>query len=159
MGAVGHHAAGGRVAGAPAASAHPLPPRARAGAVGPGRDAGDVHPPRLRPPVHPGDQRLRVLLAPVCTLPPRPVGWFDGPVDGVTGGAADFERQKRYAAFPAVYNVTGQPALSVPLWWTPEGLPIGTMLVGRPAEETTLLSLAAQLEESRPWAHRHPATW
>ncbi|MGY1839220.1 MULTISPECIES: amidase [unclassified Modestobacter] len=100
-----------------------------------------------------------VLLAPVCTLPPRPVGWFDGPVDGLTGGAADFERQKRYAAFPAVYNVTGQPALSVPLWWTSEGLPIGTMLVGRPAEETTLLSLAAQLEVARPWAHRHPATW
>ncbi|MGY2078536.1 amidase [Modestobacter sp. SYSU DS0657] len=100
-----------------------------------------------------------VLLAPVCTLPPRPVGWFDGPADGLDPGEADFERQKRYAAFPAVYNVTGQPALSVPLWWTPEGLPIGTMLVGRPAEETTLLSLAAQLEEARPWAHRHPATW
>ncbi|MQA33785.1 amidase [Modestobacter roseus] len=94
-----------------------------------------------------------VLLAPVCTLPPRPVGWFG------EDGEADFERQKRYAAFPAVYNVTGQPALSVPLWWTPEGLPIGTMLVGRPAEETVLLSLAAQLEQARPWAHRHPAGW
>ncbi|MGY1857967.1 amidase [Modestobacter sp. SYSU DS0290] len=100
-----------------------------------------------------------VLLAPVCTLPPRPVGWFDGPADGLGPGEADFERQKRYAAFPAVYNVTGQPALSVPLWWTPEGLPIGTMLVGRPADEATLLSLAAQLEEARPWAHRHPAVW
>ena len=94
-----------------------------------------------------------VLLAPVCTMPPRPVGWFG------EDGAADFERQKEYAAFPAVSNVTGQPAVSVPLWWTPEGLPIGTMLVGRPAEEATLVSLSAQLEAARPWAQRHPARW
>jgi amidase len=96
-----------------------------------------------------------VLLSPICTLTPRPVGWFDGDGDG----AADFERQKRYAAFPAVYNVTGQPAVSMPLWWTASGLPIGTMLVGRPADEATLISLAAQMEEARPWAHRHPALW
>jgi amidase len=94
-----------------------------------------------------------VLLSPICTMPPRPVGWFGD------DGAEDFERQKRYAAFPAVYNVTGQPAVSVPLWWTASGLPIGTMLVGRPADEATLISLAAQLEEARPWAHRHPALW
>ncbi|MCZ2819623.1 amidase [Modestobacter sp. VKM Ac-2977] len=99
--------------------------------------------------------RYDVLLSPICTLPPQPVGWFDGDGDG----AADFERQKRYAAFPAVYNVTGQPAVSVPLWWTAGGLPIGTMLVGRPADEATLISLSAQLEEARPWGHRHPAMW
>ena len=94
-----------------------------------------------------------VLLAPVCTMTPRPLGWFDG------DGAADFERQKRYAAFPAVYNVTGQPAVSVPLWWTADGVPVGTMLVGRPADEATLIALSAQLEEARPWAHRHPPQW
>ena len=99
--------------------------------------------------------RFDVLLAPVCTLPPRPLGWFGE--DGE--GAADFERQKRYAAFPAVYNVTGQPAVSVPLWWTADGLPVGTMLVGRPADEVTLVALSAQLEEARPWAHRHPPGW
>jgi amidase len=102
-----------------------------------------------------GTSRYDVLLAPICTLPPRPLGWFDEDSDG----AADFERQKRYAAFPAVYNVTGQPAVSVPLWWTASGLPVGTMLVGRPADEATLISLSAQLEEARPWAHRHPALW
>jgi amidase len=96
-----------------------------------------------------------VLLAPVCTMPPRPLDWFDADGDA----AADFERQKRYAAYPAVYNVTGQPAVSVPLWWTAEGLPVGTMLVGRPADEATLISLSAQLEEARPWAHRHPPAW
>jgi amidase len=96
-----------------------------------------------------------VLLAPVCTMTPRPIGWFDADGDG----AEDFERQKRYAAFTALYNVTGQPAVSVPLYWTAGGLPIGTMLVGRPADETTLIALSAQLEAARPWGHRHPVGW
>jgi amidase len=96
-----------------------------------------------------------VLLAPVTTMTPRPLGWFDADGDG----AADFERQKRYAAFTAVFNVTGQPAVSVPLHWTDDGLPVGTMLVGRPADEVTLVALAARLEAARPWAHRHPPSW
>jgi amidase len=96
-----------------------------------------------------------VLLAPVTTMTPRPLGWFDAGGDG----AEDFERQKRYAAFTAVFNVTGQPAVSVPLHWTGDGLPIGTMLVGRPADEATLLALSAQVEEARPWAQRHPPVW
>ena len=99
--------------------------------------------------------RYDVLLAPVCTMTPRPLGWFDGDGDG----AADFERQKRYAAFTGLFNVTGQPAVSVPLYWTEGGLPIGTMLVGRPADEATLLSLSAQVEAARPWGHRHPDGW
>jgi amidase len=96
-----------------------------------------------------------VLLAPVTTMTPRPLGWFDADGDG----AADFARQERYAAFTAVFNVTGQPAVSVPLHWTADGLPVGTMLVGRPADEVTLVALAAQLEAARPWAHRHPPSW
>jgi amidase len=96
-----------------------------------------------------------VLLAPVTTMTPRPLGWFDADGDG----AEDFERQKRYAAFTALFNVTGQPAVSLPLYWTPDGLPIGTMLVGRPADEATLVALSAQVEGERPWAHRHPDGW
>src|SRR4051812_2732124 len=53
-----------------------------------------------------------VLLAPACTMTPRPLGWFD--TDG--DGAEDFERNKRYASFTALFNVTGQPAVSVPLY-------------------------------------------
>jgi amidase len=94
-----------------------------------------------------------VLLAPVCTMTPRPLDWFDA------DGAEDFERQKRYAAFTALFNVTGQPAVSVPLHWTDDGLPIGSMLVGRPADEATLLALSAQVEAERPWARRHPDGW
>jgi amidase len=100
-------------------------------------------------------EHFDVLLAPVCTMTPRPLDWFDTGDDG----AEDFERQKRYAAFTALFNVTGQPAVSVPLYWTADGLPIGTMLVGRPAEETTLLALSAQLEQARPWAARRPDVW
>lgn len=96
-----------------------------------------------------------VLLAPVVTMTPRPVGWFDADGDG----AEDFERNKRYAAFTALFNVTGQPAVSLPLYWTPDGLPIGTMLVGRPADEATLVALSAQVEVARPWAQRHPEGW
>ena len=96
-----------------------------------------------------------VLLAPVCTMTPRPLGWFDAEGDG----AADFERQKQYAAFTALFNVTGQPAVSVPLFWTGDGLPVGTMLVGRPADEVTLIALSAQLEAARPWAQRRPPGW
>jgi amidase len=96
-----------------------------------------------------------VLLTPVCTMTPRPLDWFE--TDG--DGAEDFERQKRYASFTALYNVTGQPAVSVPLYWTDDGLPIGTMVVGRPADEATLIAVSAQLEAARPWMHRHPAAW
>ena len=96
-----------------------------------------------------------VLLAPVCTMTPRPLGWFDADGDG----AEDFERQKRYAAFTGLFNVTGQPAVSIPLYWTASGLPVGSMLVGRPADDATLLALSAQVEAARPWAHRHPDAW
>ena len=99
--------------------------------------------------------RYDVLLAPVVTMTPRPLGWFDADGDG----AEDFERNKRYAAFTALFNVTGQPAVSLPLYWTAGGLPIGTMLVGRPADEATLVALSAQVEAERPWAQRHPEGW
>ena len=99
--------------------------------------------------------RYDVLLAPVVTMTPRPLDWFDTGDDG----AEDFERNKRYAAFTALFNVTGQPAVSVPLHWSADGLPVGSMLVGRPADEATLLALSAQLEGARPWNGRRPAAW
>jgi amidase len=94
------------------------------------------------------------ILTPTLARPPVPVGYFDE-VDP----AENFERQKRFTPFTALYNVSGQPAVNVPLHWNAEGLPIGIMLAGRMGEEATLISLSAQLEEARPWKDRHPPLW
>lgn len=59
-------------------------------------------------------------------------------------------------AFTAVYNITGQPAISLPLHWTDGGIPIGVQIVGGPWQETTLLRVATQLEQAAPWADKKP---
>ncbi|GAA2401895.1 amidase [Nonomuraea africana] len=97
------------------------------------------------------------VLTPTVTEPPRPVGWFE------EGGDPEqtFERMKRFAAFPAIYNVSGQPAVNLPLHWNAEGLPIGVMLAGRVGGEGTLISLSAQVEAARGgfWGDRRPPVW
>jgi amidase len=99
------------------------------------------------------------VLTPTLALTPRPVGWFCGTAAEPVDPAEDFERQKRFTPYTAVYNATGQPAASLPLHWSADGLPVGVMLVGRPAGEAALLALSAQLEAAVPWADRHPALW
>ena len=73
--------------------------------------------------------------------------------------AQDFENQKRWAAFTAAFNMTGQPAISLPLHWTADGLPVGVMLVGKMFDEELLIGLAAQLEQAHPWTDRKPEAW
>jgi Asp-tRNA(Asn)/Glu-tRNA(Gln) amidotransferase A subunit family amidase len=94
------------------------------------------------------------ILSPTLALPPVPVGWFEE-----VEPAENFERQKRFTPFTATYNVSGQPAVNVPLHWNAEGLPIGVMLAGRMGDEATLISLSAQLEQASPWKDRHPPLW
>jgi amidase len=94
------------------------------------------------------------ILTPTLAMPPVPVGWFDE-----VEPSENFERQKRFTPFTAGYNVTGLPAVNVPLYWNADGLPIGVMLAGRMGEEGTLISLSAQLEDARPWKDRHPPLW
>jgi amidase len=94
------------------------------------------------------------VLTPTVALPPRPVGWFDE-----VEPAQNFERQKLFTPYTALYNVSGQPAVNVPLHWSADGLPIGVMLAGRVGDEGTLISLSAQLEQARPWKDRHPPIW
>ena len=94
------------------------------------------------------------ILTPTLATPPVPVGYFDE-VDP----AENFERQKRFTPWTALYNSSGQPAVSVPLHWTGDGLPIGVMLAGRMGDEGTLISLSAQLEAAAPWRDRRPVIW
>ena len=61
-----------------------------------------------------------------------------------------------YAAFTAGFNATGQPAISLPLHWSDDGLPIGVQLVADMGREDLLLRVAAQLEQAQPWAQRRP---
>ena len=96
-----------------------------------------------------------IVLTPTLGLPPQPVEFFaeDGDV------MDNLRRQGLFTPFTGVYNMTGQPAVSLPLYWTADNVPIGVSLVGRPAGEGPLLSLAAQLEAAQPWASRTPACW
>ncbi|MEU5881348.1 amidase [Spirillospora sp. NPDC047279] len=94
------------------------------------------------------------ILHPTLALPPVPVGYFHDQEP-----AENFERQKHFTPFCAAYNISGQPAVNVPLHWNDAGLPIGIMLAGRLGGEGTLISLAAQLEEARPWLGRKPGVW
>jgi amidase len=64
-----------------------------------------------------------------------------------------------YAPFTALFNTTGQPAVSLPLEQERDGVPIGIQLVGRWGDEARLFRLAASLEEARPWKDRRPAVW
>jgi amidase len=93
-----------------------------------------------------------VLMTPVIPTPPWPLKKFEGRgVVPATMGAADL------TPYTVPWNVSGQPAAAVPAGFTDGGLPLSVPLIGRPHDETTLLSLAAQLEAERPWADRRPA--
>jgi amidase len=95
-------------------------------------------------------------LTPTLGEPPLPIGSFDStPEDAMAG----MKRAVSFVPFTPICNATGQPAMSVPLYWNEEGLPVGTHFVGRFGDEATLFRLAAQLEEARPWANRRPPVW
>ncbi len=97
-----------------------------------------------------------VVLTPTLAQPPARVGALRDDDDP----AADFEAQKRFTPFTAIWNVTGMPAVSLPVHWTPEGLPVGAMLAGRPGEDHLVVQLAAQVEAASTLDGRwpHPAT-
>jgi amidase len=61
-----------------------------------------------------------------------------------------------FVAFTRTQNITGQPAMSVPLYWNEDNIPIGVQFAGRFGDEATLFRLAAQLEQARPWAEQKP---
>ncbi|WP_426243951.1 amidase [Nocardioides sp. LHG3406-4] len=96
-----------------------------------------------------------LVLTPTLAAPPLPVGALRDDNDP----AADFEAQKAFTPWTSAWNVTGMPAISLPLHWTDDGLPVGVMLAARPAEEELLLAVSARVEEATPWVHRKPPVW
>jgi amidase len=98
-------------------------------------------------------QDTDILLTPTLAEPPLPLGSFDSPPDNPLHG---FYRAIMFACFTPVCNMTGQPGMSVPLFWNAQNLPVGSHFIGRFGDEATLFRLAAQLEEARPWGGRRP---
>ena len=101
-------------------------------------------------------EEFDVFLTPVMGTSPPPIGHID-PVNLEPREVG--KRQAKAFPFTPPFNFTGQPAMSVPLMESREGLPIGMQFAGRYADETTLFRLAAQLEQARPWIGRRPQVW
>jgi amidase len=93
-----------------------------------------------------------VVLTPTLALPPVPIGWQDA----VDGPIEQLLRNVEFTPFTAVANLTGLPAMSLPLHWSADGLPIGVHAIGPPAGDALLLQLAAEVAAARPWADRRP---
>ena len=93
------------------------------------------------------------LLTPALAERPLPIGTLD---TAAAEPMQTFTRSALFTPFTPVFNATGQPAISLPLYQGEDGLPLGVQLAGRPAAEGTLLALATQLQEALPWAGRRP---
>ncbi|MDG2308067.1 MAG: amidase [Candidatus Binatia bacterium] len=95
-----------------------------------------------------------VLVTPTIAIPPPKIGWLGGadlenPMEGMA-------RILSLLPYTPAFNLTGQPAVSLPLHWTSDGLPVGVQLVGALGREDVLIRVAAQLEEAQPWRDRLP---
>lgn len=95
-----------------------------------------------------------LLLTPTTAQPAPELGYMASTPDQPFAG---FMRAAPYGAYTSAFNLSGQPAISLPLHWTADGLPVGAQLVAATGGEDILLQVAAQLEQAAPWADRRPA--
>ena len=101
-------------------------------------------------------QAYDMWLTPTLGSPPMPIGTMDF---NLTDPMAAYAPVLDYTPFTPIQNGGGQPAISLPLHWNDEGLPIGVQFAGRFGDEAGLLALATQLEAAAPWSARRPAIW
>jgi amidase len=100
-----------------------------------------------------GSRGFDLLLTPTLAEPPVLLGTFDSPPENPLAG---FMRAAAFTPFTPPFNVTGQPAISLPMAWTPDDLPIGVQLVAAYGREDVLFRVAAQVEADAPWTNRCP---
>jgi amidase len=100
-----------------------------------------------------------LLLTPTLAAPPLRIGALYDADDGISADnpMGPSIRAGQFVAFTPPYNATGQPAISLPLHWNADGLPIGVQLVAAYGREDLLIAVASQLEVAAPWADRHPS--
>ncbi|MDF1479688.1 amidase [Leifsonia sp. H3M29-4] len=94
------------------------------------------------------------VLTPALAMTPRPIGWYDA-----EDGERNFAQQVQYTPWTSFANVSGLPAIALPVHETADGLPMGVQLIGRPGREDVLLAIGAQLERRLRWQRRHPPAW
>jgi amidase len=97
-------------------------------------------------------EKIHVVLTPTLAMPPVAIGWQES----AEGAIEQLLRNTEFTPFTAIANLTGLPAVSLPLHWSDDGLPIGVQAIGPPSGEALLLGLAAQVEAARPWVQRRP---
>lgn len=100
--------------------------------------------------------RYDALITPMLTQPPANIGWLGTPADDLGVFWEKFAGDV-YSPFAGIFNVTGQPAASIPCLLTADSRPVGVQIVARFGDEATLFNLAAQIEEARPWRTPLPA--
>jgi amidase len=93
-----------------------------------------------------------LLVTPTLGAPPPVLGWFTA-----AGPKQEGPRIASFIPYTPQFNMTGQPAISLPLHWTPAGLPVGVQLIAAYGREDLLIQIASQLEQAAPWNERHPA--
>ncbi|MEJ5375038.1 MAG: amidase [bacterium] len=98
-------------------------------------------------------QKFDLWLTPTLFEPPLPLGSFE---PSKQDPLLALRKAAQFVPFTPICNMTGQPAMSVPLYWNAQGHPIGTHFVARFGEESTLFRLGAQLEAARPWINKRP---
>lgn len=94
-----------------------------------------------------------LLLTPTIAKEPPPIGWLTDPAAGPGG------RIREVMVFTSQFNITGQPAISLPMHWSANGLPVGVQLVGGYGREDVLIRVGWQLEEAHPWSARRPPVY
>jgi amidase/6-aminohexanoate-cyclic-dimer hydrolase len=102
-------------------------------------------------------QAIDILLSPVMAEPPAQVGRFDHRSEDYLAYRLGSEGVWPYSPFCTAFNASGQPAASLPLHWTAEGLPVGVQLAAPFGEDEALIALCREVEMARPWLHRRPA--